>query len=126
MHTRNLIGLGAVAALALTGFTAAPAYADPPEKADHGHLLLLDVVSVPGAPGTPPTIVSVGKCVEIAGGQPVGTAAHDDPRHAPGFSAGWFGERTGNVLVPTAPFEPAPGQVVPWTNCAEFLAFVGL
>jgi hypothetical protein len=111
-------GLAALTSLAAAGGSAAAA--EPGETADHGHILLLDVEVEPNS--FPPRPTSVRACLDLAAGQPVPRSDH---LHVD-FDGGSFTERTGHVIVPVWPYEPLPGQPVPWRDCAEFLAMLGL
>lgn len=128
---RHVIGAAALATVGL-GLGTSTAAAGPPQPADHGHILLLDVQTVPGS--NPPVPTSVRKCVDLAAGQPVGTVGRDDPRHID-FDGGWFTARSTHVVVPTYPYAPPilpdgspndAGEQVPWHNCDDFLSMFGI
>lgn len=122
---QHLLPIAALAAgsLVALGLAAPPAVAEPPEYADHGHILVLDVVVAPGT--FPPVPTSVGGCVDLANGRVLPRNAHEDQRHE-GFTGGEFTARTGHIVIPTAPYADGPGSVVPWSDCADFLEHFGL
>jgi hypothetical protein len=116
--TAAALGCAALITLATTGGVAAAA--EPGDRADHGHILLLDVEVDPNS--FPPRPTSVRACIDLAGGR---AAPRSDHLHVD-FDGGTFTANTGHVIVPVWPYEPLPGQPVPWRDCAEFLAMVGL
>lgn len=108
---------------ALTGSLIAPiGVSGSAERSDHGHILVLGVVVEPGT--FPPVPTAARGCIDLAAGQPVPAVAHHDRRHE-GLDGGIFTSRTGNIVIPTYPYE-TPGGFVPWHDCDGFLAFFGL
>ena len=121
MHTRLT---NALVAGGLVGALIAPGAASgAPERSDHGHMLVLGVEVAPGS--FPPVPVSVRGCVDLAAGARIPAVANHDQRHE-GFDGGEFTARTGNIVIPTYPFQAPDGHVVPWRDCDDFLAFFGL
>jgi hypothetical protein len=111
-------GLAALTSLAAAGGSAAAA--EPGETADHGHILLLDVEVEPNS--FPPRPTSVRACIDLAGGR---AAPRSDHLHVD-YDGGTFTANTGHVIVPVWPYTTPDGQIVPFHDCAEFLAMVGL
>ena len=111
----------AATALALT-LAGAPVAAEPSARSDHGHILVLDIESLPGS--FPPLPVSARTCIDLAGNRAVPETAHHDHLHA-GFDGGDFRERTGHIVIPTWPFQVL-GQTVPWHDCDDFMTMFGL
>lgn len=117
----QIIRTTAAAAVALT-LAAAPVAADPPDRADHGHILVLDIESLPGS--FPPVPIAARGCIDLANNRAVPQAAHEDHLHSD-FDGGEFRERTGHIVIPTYPYEVL-GQTVPWRDCDDFMTMFGL
>ena len=118
----RIVPVATMAAAALTLTTAAPAIAGPPDRADHGHILVIGIETQPGI--FPPLPITARACIDLAGSQAVPNVAHEAHLHT-GFDGGEFRARTGNIVIPTWPYE-AQGQTVPWHNCDDFMAMFGL
>jgi hypothetical protein len=114
-----------LATLLGSGLAVLPAVASasPAGDAGHGHILVLGVEVLPGS--FPPVAVAARGCVDLAAGQSLPTSSHHDHLHV-GPDGGEFTARTGNIVIPTAPYAPPGGDPVPWGSCADFLAFFGL
>ena len=113
-----VVAILAVLSVGLVGTALAGPDHDSPFE-PHGHVLVLGVVvdefDEP---------VSIRKCVDLAANQALPLNAHHVHVHF--GQAGEALARSGNFVVPVAPF-PAPfDSPVPWTDCESLLAFFGL
>lgn len=96
---------------------------DQPARASHAHILVLDVEVVPGS--FPPQPASVRACIDLAANKPIPITAHHVHLHL-GFAGAQLFERSGNIVIPTAPYSDPQFGPVPWDDCAGFLALFGL
>ena len=83
----------------------------------HPHMLVLGVeFDESGEP------VAFRECIDLAANRPLPLNAHHQHMHF-GTAGEKLFDNASNVVVPGAPF-PAPfDEPVPWSNCAELIAF---
>lgn len=113
-------GTGVATLVTVAALAAPAAAAQPDDHADHGHILVLGVETIPGT--NPPFPTAIRGCVDLAAGQAV---PRSDQLHVD-YDGGSFTERSGNIIIPTYPCKAPNGMTVPWRDCADFVAFFGL
>lgn len=89
----------------------------------HPHMLLQrpEIDLIEGAPH----LVGFRKCVDLAGNRPVPLHAHHEHLHF-GDAGVSLGGEAGHAVVPASPFPSPFFDSVPWSNCADFEAFLPL
>lgn len=109
--------------LALLGLVAIAIPVTAQDFDRHPHLLLQrpEIGLIEGEPH----LVGVRNCVDLAGNRTVPLHAHHEHLHF-GASGVSFDGESGHVVIPAAPFPEPFAEPVPWSNCAEFEAFLPL